>query len=124
MSLTLVLLPGRYAVCRLPKDQGVPELPKGSLLSITWTDDELSIICTEEAVPEGARAYKGYRCLKLQGPFPAESVGILSAVLRPLAEVGVFIMALSTFDTDYVLVPDMYAMSAINALARAGISVI
>lgn len=123
MSLALHLLPGRYAVCRLPKDHEMPGLPKGSLLSITWTDDELSIICSEDAIPEGARAYKGYRCLKLQGPFPAESVGILSSVLRPLAEVGVFIMALSTFDTDYVLVPEMHVMSAINALGRAGIGV-
>ena len=61
--------------------------------------------------------------VKLQGPFPAESVGILSSVLRPLAEVGVFIMALSTFDTDYVLVPEMHLMMAMNALGNNGITV-
>jgi len=123
MSLVLHLLPGKYAVCKLPKERAVPELKKGPLLSMTWTEDELSIICLEEAIPEGARAYKGYRCLKLHGPFPAESVGILSSVLRPLAEVGVFIMALSTFDTDYVLVPEMHLPAAINALAGAGMSI-
>lgn len=123
MSLTLHLLPGRYAVCRLPKTHAVPDLPKGPLINITWTDDELSIICLEDTIPEGARAYKGYRALKLHGPFPAESVGILASVLRPLADVGVFIMALSTFDTDYVLVPEMHLASAVNALANNGITV-
>jgi uncharacterized protein len=120
MSLTLHLLPGRYAVCKLPRDAHLPQLPQGSLLSITWTDDELSIICQEDDIPEGARAYKGYSCLKLQGPFPAESVGILSSVLRPLAEVGVFIMALSTFDTDYVLVPELSLSMAVSALSENG----
>ncbi|OPY33096.1 MAG: hypothetical protein A4E32_00769 [Methanomassiliicoccales archaeon PtaU1.Bin124] len=123
MSLTLRLIPGLYAVCRLPKDHSVPDLPKKGLLSITWTDDELSIICLEESIPAGSRAYKGYRCLMLNGPFPAETVGVLESVLRPLAQAGVFIMAFSTFDTDYVLVPEIHLGQAMAALGECGIAV-
>lgn len=120
MTLTLHLLTGNYAICRLSKDSPLPDVPKGNFLSVTWTEDELSIICLEENVPEGVLAYKGYRCLKLQGPFPADSVGILSSTLRPLADAGTPIMAFSTYDTDYIFVQGAKLKEAENALLLAG----
>jgi hypothetical protein len=124
MSLTLHLQPGTYAVCRLPHDSPMPDIPRAELLSVTWTEEELSIICLEEDVPEGAMAYHGYRCLKLQGPFPAESVGILSSILRPLADAGVPIMAFSTFDTDHILVPEVHLDTSVRALRESGFVVV
>lgn len=120
MTLTLDLLPGRYAVCRLPHDSPTPDIPTGKLLSVTWTDDELSIICPEEHVPEGAVAFLGYRCLKLQGPFPADSVGILSSILRPLADGKIPIMAFSTYNTDYVMVPEVHLDNTVRVLRETG----
>lgn len=120
MSLVIRILPGRYAICRLPPDAVVPEMARHDLLSLTYTREETSIICNENVIPEGARAYRGYRCLMLQGPFPAESVGILASVLRPLADIGVFIMAFSTFDTDYILVPEVSLLAAVDKLSGSG----
>jgi hypothetical protein len=120
MSLTLHLLAGNYAICKLPKDSPLPDLPKGKLLSVTWTDDELSIICSEEDVPKGSKTYNGYRCLKLQGPFPADSVGILSSILQPLADAKIPIMAFSTYDTDYVMVPEVHLNHTVRVLKGNG----
>jgi hypothetical protein len=105
IMLILTLLDDHLAVCRLDAAAGVPAwATAASLFSMTRTADELSIVCLEECVPEGVRCEKGWRAFKLEGPFEFSEVGIISAVATPLAEAGVGIFAVSTFDTDYVLV--------------------
>lgn len=84
--------------------------------SVTRTADELSVVCTEGFVPEGVRCEKGWRVLKLEGPFEFSEVGVLASVAAPLAEVGVSIFAVSTFETDYVLVKDEQLEPAVGAL--------
>ena len=84
--------------------------------SVTRTLDELSVVCLEDIVPEGVRCEKGWRALKLEGPFEFSEVGVLASVAGPLAEAGVSIFAVSTFDTDYVLVKDEQLESAVGAL--------
>lgn len=120
-ALRFSLLPGRWAVLRLPADADVPP---GVLVppfhSVTRTAAELSIVCPEEAVPEGARAERGWTVLALEGPFAFELTGILASILVPLAKAGVGIFALSTFDTDYVLVKSERLDDALAALAAAG----
>ena len=114
-------LPGSFAVLRLAPDADVPaELLVPPFHSVTRTPAELSIVCPENAVPAGSRAETGWALLALAGPFPFEMVGVLAAVLGPLAEAGVSIFALSTFDTDYVLVKRERLADAINALTAAG----
>lgn len=119
--LRFSVVPGSFAVLRLAPDA---EVPPGALAppfhSVTRTPAELSVVCPDEALPEGARAERGWAILALEGPFPFELTGILASILVPLAKAGVGIFALSTFDTDYVLVKRERLDDALAALAAAG----
>jgi uncharacterized protein len=77
-------------------------------------------VCAEAAVPEGIRAEMDWVCLRLIGPFDFALSGILEAFLQPLARARVPIFALSTFDTDWVLIPSSRQADALKALAEAG----
>jgi hypothetical protein len=119
--LRFSVLPGGYAVLRLAPDAEVPaSVLAPPFHSATRTAAELSVVCPEAVVPEGARAETGWAILALEGPFPFEMVGVLVSVLAPLAAAGVGIFALSTFDTDYVLVKRERIAEALDALAAAG----
>jgi len=123
---TLSELPGRYAVCRLAPADPVSPPPAGAALwCAARTDAELSVVCPEEHAPPGARVEPGWAALELAGPFALEGeTGILSSVLDPLATAQVSIFALSTFDTDYVLVHARALPAAVAALRAAGHAVI
>ena len=117
--MNLALLRGRFAVCRLAPDAEMPRWAAGDFLSVTRTAEELSVVCAEAAVPEGIRREAGWRILKVAGPLDFSLTGILLALARPLAEAGVSIFALSTFDTDYVLVKEESVEIAVAALEAA-----
>ena len=120
--LRFSILPGSFAVLRLAPDADVPAgLLVPPFHSLTRTSAELSVVCPEAALPEGTRAERGWALLALAGPFPFEMVGVLASVLGPLATAGVSIFALSTFDTDYVLVKHERLADAVASLAAAGV---
>jgi uncharacterized protein len=120
-ALTLTVLAGRYAVARLGPAAGVPPWAwDGEFAAVARTPDEMSIVCRESAVPEGVRAERGWRCLRVAGPFDFAAVGVLASLVEPLVAAGVSLFAVSTFDTDYVLVKDDQLASAVAALRRAG----
>ena len=120
-SLTLALRPERYAVAQLPAGAALPEWwPTHGMRHAGWTDDELSLICEETHVPDDVRCQRGWRMFKLQGPFDFALTGILKAVLDPLAAAGVGIFAISTFDTDYVLVQEPQLDLTLRALRGHG----
>ncbi len=115
--LNLVPLDLRYAICRLGARAWSPTVPSSSALySITRTEDELSIVCSEEEIPEGAKISGYWRAFKIAGPIPFSMVGVLQSVLRPLADAQVSIFAVSTFDTDYVLVKEEQWLTALQVL--------
>ena len=119
--LALTLLEERLAVCRLDGDAQVPAWATAAApFSVTRTAGELSVVCPEELVPDGVRCERGWRAFELEGPIEFTEVGILSAVATPLAEAGVGIFAISTFDTDYVLVKDERLGAAAEALRGRG----
>lgn len=120
-ELTLILAPERFAVCRLSPTAPIPPLPlTASLVSLTLTPDELSIIVPEYAVPEGGRSVGGWRALRVAGTLDFSLTGILASLATPLAKVGVSIFAVSTFDTDYLLVPETELEQALAVLRAAG----
>jgi hypothetical protein len=124
-KLQLTLLDGAFAVCQLGPTTPIPaSLADARVVSITRTADELSVVCPEELAPAGAVSEGGWRCLAVRGPMPFSLTGILAAVAVPLANAGVSIFAVSTFDTDYVLVPGAQQERAIAALQSAGHSVL
>lgn len=100
-------------------DAGAPGVG-GSFLSITRTADELSVVCPEEYAPEGAAVEVGWRAMKVEGTLDFSLVGILASISAPLADAGVGIFVVSTFDTDYVLVKEASLERAVSALEGAG----
>lgn len=119
-SLSLRLLPERFAICRLPPGSPLPDLPASGLWSATRTADELSIVLPEDGRREEWKAETGWRCLQVAGPLDFGLTGILASLATPLAEAGVSLFAISTFDTDYLLVRDDWLGQARQALEAAG----
>jgi hypothetical protein len=121
MPLRFRRLPINFAVCRLPSDAPAPKLTATSLfVSVTRTADELSIVCPADQMPANAKCESPWTCFKLEGPFPFALTGVLASVIDPLAQGGLPIFAISTFETDYVLVKEEHAAAAIETLLAAG----
>jgi uncharacterized protein len=115
------LMDGPYAIVRLGADAAVPEWStKGEFTSTTRTADELSIVCPAENVPRNVDVPHRWICLKLEGPFPFSMTGVLLSFIEPLSGNGVPIFAISTYDTDYVLIQEQWAGAAMDALRQAG----
>ena len=120
-ELRLSLLIGHMSVCRLNPVARIPDWAMASgFLSITRTDEELSVVCPEEAIPEDVRSEGGWRVLRLEGPFEFSEVGVLASVVGSLAEADVSVFAVSTYDTDYVLVKAGQLEAAVSALRAWG----
>ena len=120
-QLALSIVAGSFAVCRQSPQSPVPSwaTPDG-FLAIVRTTEELSIVCVEQAVPPGVTCQRGWRGLKVVGPLDFALTGVLASLASPLAEAGVSIFAISTFDTDYLLVREEQLDGAIEALRRVG----
>lgn len=126
-ALRLLPVPGRHAVCRLAPDSPLPPVPAAGLWSLIRTAEELSLVCDWAARPTSAS-----RSAAAAGPFVAFRVagtldfaltGILARLSAPLANAGVSLFALSTYDTDYLLVPEVAASAAVVAWRAAGMDV-
>lgn len=123
-SLTLVVLPDTFAICRLDANAAIPAWATGNrFYSVTRTMEELSIVCLQGCVPKGIPCEKDWRCLQLAGPIPFSTVGVLSSIIQPLADAGISVFAISTFDTDYLLVKAADLQRTIDALRQSGHSV-
>jgi hypothetical protein len=120
----LILLDDRFAVCRLDRRAAIP--PWAAVVgfcSITRTPEELSVVCPESAVPEGTRAERGWRALRVAGILDFALVGVLASLAVPLARAGIGLFVISTYDTDYLLVRETDLDRAVEALVAAGHSV-
>ena len=105
-TVTLQPLPGRYAICRTPAGRDV-SWAAGELVVVARAKGELmetTVICDETAVPGDVEHDAGWRALRFVGSFGFGEVGVLVSVLEPLAEAGVPVLTIGTFETDYVLV--------------------
>jgi len=119
--LVFSLLPGALAVCRLDAASAVPAWAAGGpFVSVTRTADELSVICPEDTVPAGIVAATGWRCLKLEGPFDFSETGLVASFASRLADDGISLMVVCTYDTDYLLVRDSDLDRAIECLEKDG----
>jgi predicted N-acetyltransferase YhbS len=119
--LRLLGVAGSFAVCQLATGAPIPSwATTGDLFSVTRTADELSVVCRQEAVPEGVVCERDWRCLRVAGSMPFTLVGVLASLTTPVAEAGVGVFAFSTFDTDYLLVKAGELTRAVAALRAAG----
>ncbi len=122
---TLRKLPERLAVCQLPAGKSIPEWAfLGELVSITGTPVELSIVCAQNFVPAEVKAERDWRAFEVVGPLDFSLVGVLASLAGTLAEVGISIFAISTYNTDYLLVKDTEFDNAAAALVEAGHSLV
>lgn len=120
-ELHLDLLPERFAVARLDPQSSIPGWALSSAFySVTRTPDELSVVCQQSALPSSVEAQRDLCCLAVRGPLSFTQIGILHSLAGPLAKAGISIFAVSTFDTDYLLVFARQLAEAIEALSGAG----
>jgi hypothetical protein len=114
-------LPGLYGIVRMAADESVPVwATHGGFTSVTRSAEELSIVCCADNFPPEFAAGPRWICLKLEGPFPFSQTGVLLSFIEPLSNNGVPIFAISTFDTDYVLVQEEFQRATQKLLADAG----
>jgi hypothetical protein len=114
-------LPGTSALVRFASDAAVPDwATKGEFTSITRSADELSIVCPTENLPPDVRSSHRWIALKLKGPFRFSLTGVLQSFIAPLSDGQISIFAISTYDTDYVLVQEHFLEAALDVLLHAG----
>lgn len=119
--MELRVLPERLCVCRLPADAPWPSPPADrTFYSVTRTEAEVSVVCTEDAAPAGAEVENDWRALEVAGPLDFTMVGAMASLTAPLADVDVSVFVVSTYDTDYVLVHAAALERAVAALRDAG----
>ena len=117
--MNLKLLRETYAVCRLNINEEIPTWAlKGDFFSVTKTEDELSIVCLQDKIDNDVKCEKDWRVLKVEGPLDFSLIGILANISKVLADVKVSIFAISTYDTDYILLKDKDLDVAIEALEK------
>jgi uncharacterized protein len=130
MSLRMSVTSERLCVCRLPRSSnreswiGDLTLGEGSFFSATRTVNELSVVCAEGEAPEGAEVECGWRAMKVEGALDFSLTGVLASIASPLAEAGVSIFVVSTYETDYILVKEASLERAVTALEGAGHAVL
>jgi hypothetical protein len=120
----LLLGPETLSICRLERKAPVPQWAlAGEFFSITRTGEELSIVCPQEQVPSGIQKQDGWKALRVEGRLDFSLTGVLSSLTEPLARGGISIFAISTYDTDYLLVKDEQLKEAIRVLREEGFEV-
>lgn len=121
ITLTISISPEPLAICRLDKEESVPHWAQfGSFVSSTRTSEELSIVCPQQNVPDSVKCEKGWRCFKVEGPLDFSLVGILASLTACLANAGISIFAISTYDTDYLMVKEEKFAAACSVLRQEG----
>ncbi|HWI43581.1 MAG TPA: ACT domain-containing protein [Nocardioides sp.] len=120
-TFSIARYPETLAVVRLPAGAEIPEWAESSsIFSITATATETSLVCAGRSVPKKARHEKPFTAFAVNGPLEFDQVGVLVTLLTPLAEAGISILTLSTFDTDWILVRASQADRAEEAWRRSG----
>ena len=120
--MQLETLPQTFAVCRLAPGEPFPDWSLGSqgMLCLFRTAEELSIVCEESLVPAAIKSEGGWRAFRVKGTLDFALTGVLAQITVPLAKAGISLFAVSSFDTDYVLVKAHNLAPALTALREAG----
>ena len=123
-QLQLSLLKDKYGICTLPNTAPIPDWAlTQSLASITRTEKELTIVCRLEILPSQYQSGLKWRCFKIDGSFDLNQIGVISSISSPLADAGISIYVISTYDTDYFLIQEHNLKQTISALSSSGHSI-
>jgi len=120
MKFTLFILPEKLGICHFEKNSPIPDwATQGNFFSITRTDRELSIVLPQEKIPGGVLCEKNWRAFRLEGFVEGiYSVGIIAFLSKPLAENGISIFNISTYETNYLLVEEKNLEKATKILSK------
>ncbi len=120
-TFTLEQFPEKLAVVRLPAGADVPGwVESSSLFSVTATARETSLVCARRSVPRKVTQAGPFTAFAVEGPLDLSLTGVLVQLLTPLAEAGLSVFTISTYDTDWVLVPVQEADRAAEEWRRRG----
>ena len=116
--MELILLPDSLAICRLAQDAPIPQWAlAGEFYAVCRAEGQLSIVCPDGHPPPEIEADSGWRALKVRGPLPLSETGVIAALSTPLAEAGIAVFVVSTFDTDYLLIKEAQLSRAVRVLS-------
>ena len=120
MKFILSVLPQKFGICHLGKNIPVPEWAlEGDFFSITKTEQELSIVFPQDKIPAGILFEKNWKSFRLESVADGVySVGAIASLAKPLAEAGISIFNISTYQTNYILVEEKNLEKAIKVLSN------
>jgi hypothetical protein len=119
-KIILSVLPEKFGICHLSKNIPIAVWDEsGSFFSTTRGRNELSVVCNQEKIPAGVMAEKGWKAFRLDTStdLGIYSVGVISALAKPLAEAGISIFNISTYETNYIMVEEKNFEKAKEALS-------
>jgi uncharacterized protein len=122
--MKLQQLPQSFSILKLDPGVAIPAWAlQGGFFSVNRTKDELSMVCeTKHVPPEIELRSDNWTCLKVEGLLDFAQTGILSSIAGPLAKAKISIFAVSTFNTDYILVKAENLARAKEALRKSGVT--
>ena len=120
-KLVLSVLSETFTIHKLSPDESIPEeILNCNYYSVSKTEYELSLVCSEVIEVQSLQSSKGWKCIKVAGPLDFNQTGILAGISDILTKENISIFAISTFDTDYILVRTQDLSSARTTLRQAG----
>ncbi len=120
-QLKFIILAGNYSLCRLNHNDALPSwVFDSSFYTISKTETESSIICETKFVPSPIRNNDGWKLLRIDAVLNLSLTGITAKFSQPLAEAGVNLCVIATFDTDYIMAKEEKLVIAKEALEKAG----
>jgi len=121
VNLVLSMLSETFTIHKLSPDASIPEeILKSNFYSVSKTENELSLVCSEVVEVQSLQSSNGWKCIKVKGPLDFNLTGILAGISDILTKGNISIFAISTFDTDYILIRSQDLSSARNKLRKAG----
>jgi len=98
---------GSFGICQLPADATPPDWANGpGFTAQIRSDDELTIICRADRIPEGQKSALGWACFRSVGPFAFDEAGIVASLVAPISAAGIGVFVVCTFDGEHLLVPE------------------
>ena len=124
-KISLTVLTGEFSIHKLHPSSKIPDtIQESKFYQICRTDEELSIVCETHIAMISEHEEKGWACMKVDGPLAFGLTGIIAGISKVFAESNISIFAISTYDTDYILVKHQSLDNSIKALKANGYAVI
>ena len=120
-KIVLSILEETYIIHKLDQSTNLPEgLTECEFYSLSNSREELSLVCPEQILIQSENSSRNWKCLKVAGPLDLKLTGILAGLSDTLEKAKISIFAISTFETDYLLIQEQVLETAKTALKSPG----